>query len=70
MVGESESKDCEKVKPSTTQNSKKISYTHTMFREPQPTMSSKKEMMMQGSLGVISAIVTSYALPTLFANVR
>ena len=41
-----------------------------MFRDPQKNMSSKKEMMMQCSLGVISAIVTSYALPTLLANVR
>ena len=41
-----------------------------MFRDPQKKMSSKKEMMMQCAIGMISAIVTSYALPTLFANVR
>ena len=70
-MGESESRK-ELCKGETVHHTKfkKKYHTHTMFRDPQKKMSSKKEMMMQCSLGVISAIVTSYALPTLLANVR
>ena len=72
MVKESESRNREKGETvyHTKFSFKKKYHTHTMFRDPQKKMSSKKEMMMQCSLGVICAIVISYALPTLLANVR